>query len=129
MRRGFMTFDEETGTLRYIPSWPPRPSVGDHWVKEAERFNKRLERKVVAEKGAKVSYEDQNGDLKVCSKDAFQRWCDDCRAEPKRLAGWRIKKKDGKTVVEYIQKKRRRATKKRTKKVVKKSGLPKKKKV
>ncbi|MGE3483713.1 MAG: hypothetical protein AB7L09_03155 [Nitrospira sp.] len=101
-----MTINEKTGLLTYNPPWPPAPSEHDLWVKKTKYA--LLEREVVAVKGINVSYKDQNGDLKICSREAFWRWCDDSRAQPKRLANYTITEKDGETKIKYVPRKRKK---------------------
>ena len=122
MRRGGVILDRETGMLHFVPSWPPTPYPKDRWIRKEETTRwqtfKRLSREVIAVEKDKVSYKNQDGEIKVCSIMAFRKWCERAGVEAERLADWKVSKEDGKTV--YILKKRSsRRRKKSTKKKVK----------
>ena len=94
--RSQVYFNRKTGAISFSPGWPPVPSEGDHWIKPVSKrrrsYEKHLERKVLEIHGCRLKYEDQSGQVKKCSKDAFHKWTDDCRAHPKKLAGYKISK-------------------------------------
>jgi hypothetical protein len=110
MRRAQVFLDQETGMLSVKPGWPPLPSVGDHWVKppSKRRFSreKHLERKVLAIKGWRLTYEDQSGVVRETTADTFRKWTDDCRAVPKKLREYVVLKPDVDGEIKLRKKKR-----------------------
>jgi hypothetical protein len=96
MRHAQVYYSLSTGELTVIPGWPPTPSEGDRWVKPASKRrysrDKHLERTVTEVNGWRLNYEDQSGQVRECSTDAFRKWTDDCRAIPKKLSHYTLKK-------------------------------------
>jgi hypothetical protein len=73
MARGYMTFDTATNQLSYVPPWPPRPAVGDHWEKDGRRT--KLSRAVVEVTLGQVVYINERGQPRKCFIEAFRSWC------------------------------------------------------
>jgi len=98
MIRSQVYYSQKTGMLTVTPGWPPSPREGDHWVKPASKRpydgTKHLERKVLEINGCRLKYEDQSGQVRECSRSAFQKWTDDCRSVPKKLSDYKISKGD-----------------------------------
>lgn len=110
MIRPQVLWNKKKNMIEVTPGWPPLPSVGDHWVKPATEGTreKRLERWVLKIVGWKVTYEDQDGNIKTTHADKFQKWTDDRRAQPQKLREYVILKpdKDQNEILKLRKKKR-----------------------
>ncbi len=86
MRRTLVLYNRETKTLSTVPPWPPYPKYGDRWEKPKWRRGKFLSRRVLeVTKVGNVVYKDQDGKEKICTVNAFRKWCDGCRARARVL--------------------------------------------